>query len=111
MSDQFVTLPRDQNQARGLGQYAIDFLAGKFAEPGDAAYAAVERFHLDSIACAVSALACQTNAPRILRREALEYSSLTPDPRPLTPLLGSTTLVPPEKAVVANCSAVREWDA
>lgn len=118
---QFLTLPRDQNQARGIGQYAIDFLAGKFPEPSNAAYAAVERFHLDSIACAVSALACRTNAPTLLRREALEYaiapaslprsSSLAPGPRPLAPLLGSTTLVPPEKAVLANCSAVREWDA
>ena len=33
----------------------------------------MERFHLDSIACAVSALACGTNAPRVLREEALEY--------------------------------------
>jgi len=119
MNSDFLTFARDENQARELGQYAIDFLAGKFPEPSDAAYSAVERFHLDSIACGVSALACRTNAPTLLRSEALEYappaqptaSSPPPGPRPLVPLLGSTALVPPEKAVLANCSAVREWDA
>ncbi len=69
----------------------------------------VERFHLDSIACGVSALACQTNAPTVLRREALEYACA--DAAVGVPCLGSTTRVMPEKAVLANSSAVREWDA
>ncbi len=72
MKDQ-VVLPPDTNQVRGLAQYSIDFLGGRFDEPSAAALAAVERFHLDSVACAVSALACGTNAPRVLRVEALEY--------------------------------------
>ncbi len=107
MTNQLV-LPSDTNQVRGLAQYAIDFLAGRFAPPGEAALAAVERFHLDSIACAVSALACGTNAPRVLREEALEYRLA--DGRGAT-VFGSHVAVRPEKAVAANCAAVREWDA
>ncbi len=110
MSNDFVTLPRDQNQARGIGQYAIDFLAGKFAGPDESVLRMVEQFHLDSIACGVSALACGTNAPTVLRREALEYACQRPAAR--RPLLWlATSAVMPEKAVLANCSAVREWDA
>jgi 2-methylcitrate dehydratase len=69
----------------------------------------VGRFHLDSIAGAVSALAYGTNAPTVLRREALEYAC--PPGIRGAPCFGSTVAVRPEKAVVANCSAVREWDA
>ncbi|MBN8627534.1 MAG: MmgE/PrpD family protein [Planctomycetes bacterium] len=108
-----LTLPPDTNQVRGLAQYALDFLAGKFAEPSDAAYERVELFHLDSIACGVSALAYGTNAPNLLRREALEYRVAidpTNDGRGAT-LFGSRIAVAPEKAVVANSSAVREWDS
>ena len=46
------------------------------------------------------------NAPAILRAEALGYL----DPRGAC-CFGSRQLVAPEKAVVANCSAVRELDA
>lgn len=106
MTSEYLTLSRHENQARGIGQFAIDFLAGKWGEPSDAALAAVERFHLDSIACGVSALACGTNAPTLLRQEALEYAVSGG-----VPLFGSTTLVQPEKAVAANSSAVREWDS
>ncbi|MBA4017527.1 MAG: hypothetical protein C0483_10180 [Pirellula sp.] len=108
--DQRLTLPRDTNQVRGLAQYAIDFLADRFPEPSDAAYGRVEQFHLDSIACGVSALACGTNAPNLLRREALSYLANDTE-RYGVPLFGSRTLVKPEKAVVANSSAVREWDS
>ena len=41
----------------------LDFLGGRFAGPAEPVYRMVERFHLDSIACGVSALACGTNAP------------------------------------------------
>ncbi|HEY2147398.1 MAG TPA: MmgE/PrpD family protein, partial [Pirellulales bacterium] len=137
MSNEFVTLSRDTNQARGLGQYAIDFLGGRFAGPDEGVLRMVERFHLDSMACGVSALAGGANAPTVLRREALEYECR---PRDLgasrnategvpyvreangcrertqcrsdgVPCFGSRVPVKPEKAVVANCSAVREWDA
>lgn len=107
MSSQYVTLDRRENQARGIGQYALDFMSGKLGDPDESVYRMVERFHLDSIACGVSALACGTNAPVVLRREALEY----PDPKHGVPCLGSTERVAPEKAVLANSSAVREWDS
>lgn len=109
MADEFMTLARDQNQARGLGQYALDFLAGKFPEPDKAVYRMVERFHLDSMACGVSALACGTNAPTVLRGEALEYA--LPNAGRGATCFGSPQAVWPEKAVLANSSAVREWDA
>ena len=102
----YVTLPADTNQARGIGQYAIDFLAGKLGQPDAAVLTRVEQFHTDSVACAVAALATGMNAPRILREEALTYT----DPRGAT-CFGSSVRVAPEKAVVANCSAVRELDA
>ena len=73
MPDSFLSLLRTENQARGIGQYAIDFLADRYDGPSDAVLAKIEQFHLDSIACAVSALACKTNAPTILRQEALDY--------------------------------------
>jgi 2-methylcitrate dehydratase len=97
------------NQARGIGQYAVDFVAGKWVGPAESVYQRVELFHLDSVACGVSALACGANAPTVLRAEALEY--ICREPSQGTPLFGSRVKVMPEKAVVANCSAVREWDA
>ena len=106
MADSYVKLPRHENQARGIGQYAIDFLAGKLGQPDAAVLERTEQFHLDSIACAVAALASDCPAPRILREEALIY----PDPHGV-PVFGSTDLVSPEKALLANCSAVRELDA
>jgi 2-methylcitrate dehydratase len=109
MTSDYVTLPCNENQALRIGQYTIEFLNGRYAEPDDAVYRAVERFHLDSIACGVSALACGTNAPTVLRQEALEYA--VPDGTPGVPPLGSAVKVAPEKAVLANSSAVREWDA
>ncbi|MCH8923779.1 MAG: MmgE/PrpD family protein [Planctomycetes bacterium] len=109
MSTTFHQLSRRENQALGLGQFAIDFLAGRFGEIDAAVYERVELFHLDSIACGVSAIACGTNAPTVLRDEALQYRR--DDPTRGAPCFGSTTLVAPEKAVAANCSAVREWDA
>jgi 2-methylcitrate dehydratase len=103
-----ITLPRSENQARGLARYCIDFL--RAPEPiGAATRGLLERFHLDSVGCGVSALALGANAPTILRREALDSSPAAGsrggicfgDPRPSAI----------EKAVAANCSAVREWDS
>ncbi|MCI0361406.1 MAG: MmgE/PrpD family protein [Planctomycetaceae bacterium] len=106
MTNQYATLRRDTNQARGIGQYALDFLAGKLRQPSPAVLNKVEQFHFDTVACAVAALAIGANAPSLLRAEALEY----PDERGAT-CFGSRTKVAPEKAVVANCSAVRELDS
>merc|ERR1740138_679538 len=56
--------------------------------------------------CGISALAMKTNAPNCLRDEALDYA----DANGAT-VFGSDKKVSPEKAVVANSSAVREWDS
>jgi 2-methylcitrate dehydratase len=81
-------------------------LAGRHGGPSDAVLARVEQFHLDSVACGVSALAWGANAPAVLRQEALDYRMPGG-----VPMFGSRVLVTPEKAVAACCSAVREWDA
>jgi len=109
MPSTYVELPRNTNQAMGIGQYAVDFMSGKLGEPEIAVWEMVERLHLDSIACAVSALACGTNAPKVLRQEALEYRAA--DAQKGATLLGSRTEVMPEKAILANSSAAREWDS
>jgi 2-methylcitrate dehydratase len=111
MSGSVVTLPRTENQVRGLAQYALDFLAGKVGEPSDAVWQTVERFQLDAVACGVSALALQANSPTVLRREALEYPRAAGRATGGVPCFGSRTTVAPEKAVVANSAAVREWDS
>jgi 2-methylcitrate dehydratase len=105
-TNQCITLPAEANQARGIGQYALDMLAGRYPGPSDAVLTKTEQFHLDSIACGVSALALGANAPTVLRREALEYRVDGG-----VPMFGSTVRVQPEKAVLACSSAVREWDA
>lgn len=109
MASQFVTLSRTENQARAIAEYALAFLGGRFSEPEEAVYRRVEQFHRDSIACGISALACGTNAPSVLRQEALEYPAS--DPEHGATCFGSAVHVMPEKAVLANCAAVREWDA
>lgn len=103
-----LTLAADTNQARGLAHYALDFLAGKF-QPGPAALAQVQRFHLDSVGCAWGAIGIGANAPRVLREEAIAYA--VHDDQPGAYCFGSDVRVAPEKAVVANCAAVRELDA
>jgi 2-methylcitrate dehydratase len=102
-----VTLGKDTNQALGIGQFAVDFLAGRLG-PGPSARVIRRtcQFHTDSVLCGVSALALNTNAPTILRAEALEYL----DERGAHPF-GSETRVKTEKAIVANSAAVREWDS
>ena len=107
--NQYVTIPRDDNQARGIAQYALDFIGDTSSGVDDSVFLKVEQFHRDSIACAVSAIALRANAPTVLREEALSY--VTGDLKKGVPCFGSTECVWPEKAVAANCSAVREWDA
>jgi 2-methylcitrate dehydratase len=105
----YQTLRRDENQALGLGQFALDFLSQRFGDVGDEPLERVEQFHRDSIACGVSALALRTNAPTVLRAEAMEYPAAGATQG--VPCFGSRQPVMPEKAVVANSSAVREWDS
>ena len=108
-SDTATTISRSENQALGIGRYAIDFLSGSGEGSGQPSQAVLDRtrlFFTDSVLCGLSALALGTNAPKTLREEALEY----PKADGVTPF-GSTTRVAPEKAILANCSAVREWDS
>lgn len=64
----------------------------------------------------MSAIALKTNAPNILRDEALNEYSVNPDKKGtknvhVSKCIGSKVWVHSEKAIVANCSAVREWDS
>ncbi|MBV6459116.1 MAG: hypothetical protein HONBIEJF_02257 [Fimbriimonadaceae bacterium] len=105
-----VILPRDSNQALGIGQFALDFMSGSLG-PGPSA-AVLERtrlFHTDAVLCGLSALALETNAPTLLRQEALEYR--TEDPAKGAFVFGSNQQVMAEKAIAANSAAVREWDS
>lgn len=103
----YVSLPRNTNQALGIGKFAIDFMANSLGPgPTDAVLARTRLLHTDAVLCGASALALGTNAPIILRNEALEY----PDPNGATPL-GMAARVKAEKAIVANASAMREWDS
>lgn len=115
MPSEFVHLPADTNQALGLAKYAIAFMHA--GGPDQSVLDRTRLFHTDACLCGLSALALGTNAPTILRSEALGYAV-----GPETPKLGgsvqngatvfgSPTLVSPEKAILANSSAVREWDS
>lgn len=102
-----TTLSRNNNQAYGVGAFAIEFLGGKLGVgPGTLPLERVRQFHTDSVLCGISALALQTNAPIVLRDEALGYRSASG-----ATVFGSNEQVFPEKAIVANCAAVREWDS
>ena len=102
-------LPADTNQARGLAAHCLDFLRRAPEPLGRATLDLVERFHVDSVGCGVSALAAGANAPTVLRREALGI-------RPAAGTRGAVCFGSPrrcltERAVAANASAVREWDS
>ena len=115
MSSESVHLPANTNQALGIAQYAIDFM--KSGNPDEAVLERTRMFHTDASLCGLSALALGTNAPNILRDEALGYpvGDATPKigdvERSGATVFGSDVLVSPEKAIVANSSAVREWDS
>eukprot|EP00927_Polykrikos_kofoidii_P050289 TRINITY_DN441_c0_g1_i3.p1 TRINITY_DN441_c0_g1~~TRINITY_DN441_c0_g1_i3.p1 ORF type:complete len:543 (-),score=84.24 TRINITY_DN441_c0_g1_i3:182-1810(-) len=107
MASTTITLPADSNQALGIAQYAKDFIDGKFGDDIDEkVWLKIEQFHTDSVMCGISALALKTNAPTLLRDEALCYSD-----RNGATVFGSMEKCAPEKAIVANASAVREWDS
>ena len=126
-STQFVRLPSDTNQALGIGKYAIDFIHGGAGARGEPDVTVLDRtnlFHTDAVLCGLSAIALGTNAPNILRGEALGYANPPGDlGKPLgickhhgATLFGSLVggrpvRVKSEKAIVANSNAVREWDS
>lgn len=102
-----ITLPRNSNQALGIGQFAVDYLSGALgAGASEDVLERVKLFHTDSVLCGLSAIALQTNAPMLLRKEANEYLDENG-----VPVFGSRTKAKVEKAIVANSSAVREWDS
>ena len=104
-----IKLCRTSNQARELGRFALDFLSEKYPPPSECVIDRLKLFHLDSVCCGISALALGTNAPLVLRNEALRYPTHQSDAGAFC--FGSTLSVAPEKAALANCAAVREWDA
>ncbi len=98
-----------------MAEYAIEFMKTDNKKIDEQVFNRVQLFHTDSVVCGISALALKTNAPNILRDEAINLYSVNPDKRTkgtnLSKCLGSKLWVHAEKAIVANCSAVREWDA
>jgi 2-methylcitrate dehydratase len=124
-----VVLPADTNQALGLGEFAVRFMNGDAGQRGEPDAAVLERtnlFHVDACLCGVSAIALGTNAPMVLRTEALQYraapagqgstasvlgSGQQRAKRGGAPVFGSTLDVMVEKAILANVAAVREWDS
>lgn len=45
----------------------------------DEVFKRVQLFHTDSVLCGISAIALRTNAPNILRDEAINIYSVNPD--------------------------------
>jgi 2-methylcitrate dehydratase len=107
-----VTLQKNTNQALKLAEFAKDFM--NKGKPSSEVIQRVKLFHTDSVLCGISALALKTNAPTILREEALNHS-IRANQRKLNMGLGkcfgSDKIVLDYKAICANISAVREWDS
>ena len=101
-----TVLPRDTNQALGIARFAVDFMQGTIGDPAEEVKEKTTQFFTDAAICGLSAIALGTNAPLVLREEAAEYPR-----QDGVSVFGSRTPVAPEKAIVANCSAVREWDS
>ncbi len=108
-ADTTVTLAADSNQALGIAEFAIDFMNGVIGDPSEAVLKRTEMFHTDAVLCGLSAIALGANAPNILRQEAIDYASR--EGQPGATMFGSNVKLHPEKAIVANSSAVREWDS
>ena len=101
-----VSLLKDSNQALGIGEFAVRFMNKEIGEPSQSVIDRTTLFFTDAVLCGLSAVAVKTNAPTILREEALDY----PCEQGAT-VFGSSVKVRPEKAALANASAVREWDS
>ena len=101
-------LSRSSNQALGLASYAKEFMKAKKSLAPEV-LERVKLFHTDSFCCGISALSLKTNAPTILRQEALEYKHTSSGYR--SKVIGDPTWVRAEKAICANSSAAREWDS
>ena len=104
------TLSKKSNQALELGLYAIEFMQSN-QKIDSKVYERVKMFNTDAVVCGISALALKTNAPTILRKEALEHYEVTNNNRYKSKVFGSNKWVHVEKAILANNAAVREWDS
>lgn len=107
-------IARNTNQALALAHYARDFMAN--GKPSDRVLKRTTLFHTDSVLCGISALALRTNAPTVLRQEALDlYKDFKVTSRTnfdfKTRLFGIDAYSNDVKAITANCAAVREWDS
>jgi 2-methylcitrate dehydratase len=127
MPSDVTTLSASSNQALGIAQFALDFMSdakGKRGEPSASVLERTNQFFTDACLCGVSAISLGTNAPVLLRREAQFYATPKGGSGSLrgvswaegcvragVPCFGSTVDVQVEKAIVANCAAVREWDS
>jgi 2-methylcitrate dehydratase len=65
----------------GLADYAKDIMSQDYSKIDDEIYDRVRLFHTDSVICGISAISMKTNAPTILRNEALEKYSVHVDKR------------------------------
>lgn len=101
-------LSATSNQAVGLGEYCQDFLFNP-QSVSTATIELIERFHLDSVGCAISAIHQRANACTVLRREALKTRSPAQDIGGIC--FGDSTNVDTARSVAANVAAVREWDS
>ena len=104
---EFCLLPRTSNQAEGIANYAINFIRRETRPIADDVIRRLELFHVDSVGCGVGAIVRAMNAPVVLRSEAMEYRATSRT----ASCFGEGIPVAAEKAVLANCSAVRELDA
>lgn len=106
-------LKKTTNQALKLAEYGKEFM--KSGKPSIDVLERTKLFHTDSVLCGISALALKTNAPSVLKAEALlskKKSSMGERAQKnYAKCFGSNHLVLDTKAIVANCSAVREWDS
>jgi len=101
-------LSATSNQAVGLGEYCRDFLFNP-QSVSTATIELVERFHLDSVGCAISAIHQRANACTVLRREALTTRPAAQNIGGIC--FGDSTKVDTARSVAANVAAVREWDS
>ena len=68
-----VTLSKNTNQALGIGRFAVDFMSGTIGAPSQAVLDRTALFFTDAVLCGLSAIAVKTNAPTVLRNEALSF--------------------------------------
>ncbi len=105
-TDTTIRLKKSANQALGIAQFAVDFMSSTIGEPSQEVFDRTTLFFTDAVLCGLSAVAVKTNAPTVLRNEALSFQASGG-----ATVFGSADFVVPEKAILANCAAVREWDS